>query len=79
MGNLSNYLNIEDLKELFGLEATKYLKENCSITIPINRKKQRYCIPIVSKAMFIMNSLNLVALNSSSVKWSHLGQLLSNK
>ena len=32
VGNLNNDLNIKDLKELFGLETTKYLKENCSIT-----------------------------------------------
>ena len=28
MGNLNNDLNIKDLKELFGLETTKHLKEN---------------------------------------------------
>ena len=38
MGNINNDLNIKDLIELFGLETTKYLKENCSITMPINRK-----------------------------------------
>ena len=51
VGNLNNDQNIKDLKELFGSETTKYLKENYSITMPINRKtekKQRYCILIVS-------------------------------
>ena len=38
MRNLNNDLNMKDLKELFDLEATKYLKENCSITMPTNRK-----------------------------------------
>ena len=38
VGNLNNDLNIKDLKELFSLETTKYLKENCSITMPLNRK-----------------------------------------
>ena len=38
MGSLNNDLNIKNLKELFGLEKTKYLKENWNITMPINRK-----------------------------------------
>ena len=38
MGNLNNDLNIKDLKELFDLKAIKYLKGNCSITMPTNRK-----------------------------------------
>ena len=38
VGNLNIDLNIKDLKELFGFETTKYLKENCSISMPINRK-----------------------------------------
>ena len=41
MGNLNNDLNIKDWKELFGLETTKYLKENCNITMPINRKTRK--------------------------------------
>ena len=46
-GNLNNDLNIKDLKRLFGLETTKYLKENCSITMPINRKTGKKHIAIV--------------------------------
>ena len=38
VGNLKNDLNIKDLKDLFSLKTTKYLKENCSIPMPINRK-----------------------------------------
>ena len=37
VGHLNNDLSIKDLKELFELETTKYLKENCNITMPINR------------------------------------------
>ena len=50
-GNLNNDLNIKDLKRLFGLETTKYLKENCSITMPINLKtgKKTYCNRVVSR------------------------------
>ena len=32
--NLNNDLNIKYLTELLGLETAKYLKENCSITMP---------------------------------------------
>ena len=35
---VDNDLNIKNLKELFSLETTKYLKENCSITMSINSK-----------------------------------------
>ena len=38
VGNRNNDLNIKDLTKLSGLETTKYLKENCSITMSINRK-----------------------------------------
>ena len=38
VGNLNNQLNIKVLKKLFGLGTTKYLKENCSITMLLNRK-----------------------------------------
>ena len=38
VANLNNDLNIKDLQELFILETTKYLKENCSITMPTNKK-----------------------------------------
>ena len=37
MGNINSDLNIKDLIELFSLETTNYLKENCSINMPTNR------------------------------------------
>ena len=37
MGNINSDLNIKDLNELFSLETTNYLKENCSINMRTNR------------------------------------------
>ena len=51
MGNLNNDLIIQDLKELFVSETIKHLEENCSITMPKNRKTGKikmYCIRIIS-------------------------------
>ena len=49
LGNQNKDLNIKNLKDLFDFETSKHLKENCSISMPLNRKtgeKQRYCIRI---------------------------------
>ena len=56
----SKYL--KDLKELFGLETTKYLIENCSIANaykPENWKKTKALHSYCLQNMFIMNCLNL--------------------
>ena len=67
--NLNNGLNIKDLNELFGLETTNYLKENCSTTMHINRKTgKNKGIAFVFSSEYAHNELlkllNLMALNS---------------
>ena len=52
VGNLNIDLNIKDLKELFGFETTKISERKLQHQYaykPENWKKQRYCIPIVSR------------------------------
>ena len=37
--NLAPSVVLEDITELFGLNSTKYLRENCSIELPLNLKE----------------------------------------
>ena len=56
-----------NLKELFGLKTAKYLKENCSIVMPINRKtrKNKSIAFMLSPEHIHYELLNLMALNSA--------------
>ena len=68
VGHLNNDLNIKDLKELFELETTKYLKENCNITMPINRKtgKNKEIVLVLSQD-HVNNEL--LKLNGIEFEW----------
>ena len=37
--NLAPSVVLEDITELFGLNSTKYLRENCSIELPLNSQE----------------------------------------
>ena len=84
MGNLSDDLNVKYLKELFDL-ATRYLIENCSITMPVNRKteKNKGIVFILPSGQVHNEFLKINPLSANPTKWSNTlkqfaGNLLKN-
>ena len=58
--NLGPSVVLEDITELFGLNSTKYLRENCSIELPLNLQETN------NKGYDYVTAPNLLLMNSLS-------------
>ena len=58
--NLDPSVLLEDITELFGLNSTKYLRENCSIKLPLNLQEtnNKGYVYVTAPNLLLMNSLS---------------------
>ena len=57
VGNLNPNVTEEDINELFGLKSTEYLRQNCSIEMPIDRNTRK------SKGFAFLKHLHMYLTN----------------
>ena len=58
MGNLNKDITEEDLNQLFGLKTTVYVRQTCSIEMPLDKntgKSKGFTFLNVAQHMYIMN------------------------
>ena len=58
--NISSNVALDDITELFGLNSTNYLRENCNIDLPINLQRNCHKVMPISlyQIMLLLNLLN---------------------